>query len=513
MKKILFIAALTLSVVSCDMDKMPYDAIPDTEALVTPSDFANMRVGLYSGMRSSIGGDAFYNSTEIQCDGFHAVVGYSNTLGDMYRWTHTSQASAMSTVYGNYQAIISRANFIIDGYNKCDMSNDMLFTENDKAEIKNIKGEAFFVRAYALYMLSQYFCADYEASTADNLNSGVSYVLNYAPSSSPSTYPARKTLNKTYAQIKNDMDSAAYYITTEGAPSSIRISKDAITALRARVALSMDDYSNAAAYAEQLISTGTYILAAAGTTTPDDGLAELEDLWYNDGGNETILQLAIASLDEIAAATGTRYQPYQPGSVPDYIPTQTLLDLYSGLDYRKYIYFNELTLTTVNGSTGTVLGLNKYLDQGRLWNEFDQQESARFVIEPKVFRIAEMYLIAAEGYAQAGNIDKASEYLNALEASRIYMYPGQAFSTKEGIMAEIQNERQREMVAEGSRLFDMKRWKLDMKRGEPQQADLCLLPGATTTALVKKANDNKFVWPIPKHEIDANPQIVQNPGY
>ncbi|MBO5002297.1 MAG: RagB/SusD family nutrient uptake outer membrane protein, partial [Prevotella sp.] len=89
MKKILFIAALTLSVVSCDMDKMPYDAIPDTEALVTPSDFANMRVGLYSGMRSSIGGDAFYNSTEIQCDGFHAVVGYSNTLGDMYRWTHT----------------------------------------------------------------------------------------------------------------------------------------------------------------------------------------------------------------------------------------------------------------------------------------------------------------------------------------------------------------------------------------------------------------------------------------
>ena len=66
MKKILFLAALALSVVSCDMDKTPYDAIPDTEALTTPTDFANMRTGLYSGLRSSIGGDAFYNSPEIQ---------------------------------------------------------------------------------------------------------------------------------------------------------------------------------------------------------------------------------------------------------------------------------------------------------------------------------------------------------------------------------------------------------------------------------------------------------------
>ena len=505
MKKILFLAALALSVVSCDMDKTPYDAIPDTEALTTPTDFANMRTGLYSGLRSSIGGDAFYNSPEIQCDGFHAVVGYSNNMGDMYRWDFTSNSDAMGSVYGNYQALISRANFIIGGYDKCDMSNEMLFTPTDKAEVANVKGEAFFIRAYSIFMLSQYFCADYNASTATAENSGVSYRLDYAPSSSSSTYPGRKTLEETFTQVKNDLDSAALYITTEGMPSNIYVSKDAITALRARVALAMDDYANAAAYAASLIETGTYTLAA--------DIDELADLWYNDGGNETILQLAIASADELAAATGTVYQPYQEGSVPDYLPTQTLVDLYSDVDYRKYVYFNELTLTTVNGASGTVLGFNKYPDQTRLWNELNKQEAARFVIEPKVFRIAEMYLIAAEGYAQANEIAKASEYLNALEASRIHQYPGQAFQSKESVMAEIQNERQRELIAEGHRLFDLKRWNLAVKRGEPQQADLCLLPGATTTALVKNANDNKFVWPIPRHEVDANPQIVQNPGY
>lgn len=505
MKKILFLAALALSIVSCDMDKTPYDAIPDTEALTTPTDFANMRVGLYSGLRSSIGGDAFYNSPEIQCDGFHAVVGYSNTLGDMYRWTFTSDADGPVSVYGNYQAIIARANFIIDGYNKCDMSNGFLFTEEEKANVATVKGEAFFVRAYALFMLSQYFCADYDASTATAANSGVSYRLDYAPSASNSTYPARYTLEETFAQVKADIDSASVYISTEGMPGNTYISVDAITALKARVALAKDDYANAASLAESLISTGTYTLAA--------DIDELADLWYNDGGNETILQLGIASKDELAAATGTRYQPYQAGSVPDYLPTKDLVDLYSDIDYRKYVYFNEMTLTTVNGSSGTVLGLNKYTDHGRLYEEFQQQESARFVIEPKVFRIAEMYLIAAEGYAQAGNIAKASDFLNALEAKRIHQYPGQAFSTKEGIMAEIQNERQRELVAEGSRLFDLKRWNLPVKRGVPQQTDLCLLPGDATTALVKSANDPKFVWPIPRHEVDANPQIVQNPGY
>lgn len=505
MKKILFLAALALSVVSCDMDKTPYDAIPDTEALTTPTDFANMRVGLYSGLRSSIGGDAFYNSPEIQCDGFHAVVGYSNALGDMYRWTFTSDADGPVTVYGNYQAIITRANFIIDGYNKCDMSDKLLFTDVEKANIATVKGEAFFIRAYSLFMLSQYFCVDYDASTATKENSGVSYRLDYAPSASSSTYPGRKTLAETYTQIKNDIDSAAAYIATEGMPGNIEISVDAITALKARVALAMDDYANAAAYAESLIQNGTYMLASDINT--------LADLWLNDGGDETILQLAIASKDELAAATGERYQPYQPGSVPDYLPTKDLVDLYSDVDYRKYVYFNELTLTTVNGSTGTVLGFNKYADQTRLWNEFQQQEDARFVIEPKVFRIAEMYLIAAEGFAQSGNIDKASQYLNALEATRIHQYPGQAFSTKEGIMAEIQKERQRELVAEGHRLFDLKRWNQAVRRGAPQQADLCLLPGETTTALVKNANEPKFVWPIPRHEVDANPQIVQNPGY
>lgn len=509
MKKIYLLIALAVGVMSsCDMDKEPYDALPDTEALQTPTDFANARVGLYSGLRSSIGGSSFYCAPEIQSDGFHAVVGYSNTQGDMYRWTFTTSQSSFSTVYGNYQTMIARANYIIDGYDKCDMSNENLFTEEEKASVDRVKGESYFIRAYCIYQLSQYFCADYEPSTAGNANTGVSYRLDYAPSSDARTYPGRKTLVETFAQINEDLDNAARYITNVGEPSTAYISADAITALRARVALSMHDYETAATEAESLINSGRYFLA--------DGIDALEDLWYNDGGAETIFQLSYGQQSELSTS-GSGYaifQPYQSGSNPDYIPTKTLMDLYSDNDYRKYVYFNQVEISTTSGTSGIVYALNKYTDHGALYNKFNGYEYARFVIEPKVFRIAEMYLIAAEAFAQQDNgLDKASYYLNELMSNRISGFQRRSYQSKDAVLSELRNEREREMVAEGSRLFDIKRWHIDLQRGEPQQEDLCLLPGATTTDMHVDADSPKLTWPIPKHETDVNSNIAQNPGY
>ena len=92
MKKIYLFLALTAGLlVSCDMDKEPYGSLKDTEALQTPTDFKAMRVGLYSALRGTIGGNGRYTTPEVQCDGFHALIGNSNTFGDMYRWDFTPQ--------------------------------------------------------------------------------------------------------------------------------------------------------------------------------------------------------------------------------------------------------------------------------------------------------------------------------------------------------------------------------------------------------------------------------------
>lgn len=507
MKKTYLMLALAAGLLaSCDMDKEPYNALPDTEGISTPTDYANARVGLYSGLRSSIDGN-FYNAPEIQCDGFDAVTGFSNSLGDMYRYTFTSSTSYFETVYGNYQAIISRANYILDGWKKFETKSS--YTAENLATVKTAVGDAYFTRAYGIFMLSQYFCADYELETADAANSGVSYRLDYAPSSNAGTYPARATLKETMKQVADDLDSAAVYITDAGEASYGYYSQDAITALRARMALYTHDYANAASYAKQLIDGGKYTLA--------QDAEELEDLWHNDGGNETILQLAVPTKDELPAQTGIRYQPYSDGAVPDYVPTQTLMDLYNETDathdIRLDVYFNQVNITTNTGATGKVYAFNKYADHGGLYTMLQGYEYARFAVEPKVFTIAEMYLIAAEAYTQAGDLTNGAKYLNELKKARIENYTETAFPTKNALMNEVKNERERELIGQGTRLFDLKRWHEGIKRGTPQQRDLCLLPGATTTDFTLPANANKMTWPIPKHETDVNKKIVQNPGY
>lgn len=517
MKKIYLLIALSVGLVSsCSMDTEPEGSLPQSETLQTPGDFTAMRNGLYSALRSSVGGDNFYTPIEVQSDEFHTVYGNSNTLGDMYRWDFTPQNDYVSTVYANYQATISRADFIIDGYNKCDMSTEAGFDAAGIAEANAAKGDAFFARAYCIFMLSQYFCADYEKSTADEPNSGVSYRLDYNPSPDPATYPQRKTLNETMTQVKEDLDSAAMYITTEGTPSNYRISVDAITALRARVALAMDDYLAAADYAASLVDNGQYALA--------EGTYEIMSMWYDfdyeqaiktgivgqkKSNWETILQLEVGDgSDQYPAGTGTFYQTLQVGANPDFVPTLTLYNLYSNNDYRKAAYFAPGTISTSTGVSGKVYFFAKFpLDTYTFYQS--QSNSSQGVSEPKVFRIAEMYLIAAEGYAQAGELQKAAYYLNELERNRIAEYKDQTFAGKDDLMQEIMRERQREMAGEGTRMFDIKRWHIAMQRGEAQNPSILL----TTTPLnfSQPANSNRMTWPIPKNETDLH--IVQNPGY
>ncbi len=138
--------------------------------------------------------------------------------------------------------------------------------------------------------------------------------------------------------------------------------------------------------------------------------------------------------------------------------------------------------------------------------------------QPKPFRIAEMYLIATEANAKIGTaaaVKKGNDALNALKKARIEGWTDATYD-QEALLNEIMNERERELVGEGYRLMDLKRWGKGVKRGKPQSKGLVLFPGqASTDGLDKLMDDQRMLWPIPKTEMDANPQLAgqQNPGY
>ena len=142
----------------------------------------------------------------------------------------------------------------------------------------------------------------------------------------------------------------------------------------------------------------------------------------------------------------------------------------------------------------------------------------RYLKQPKPFRIAEMYLIATEANAKIGTaaaVKKGNDALNALKKARIEGWTDATYD-QEALLNEIMNERERELVGEGYRLMDLKRWGKGVKRGKPQSKGLVLFPGqASTDGLDKPVDDQRMLWPIPKTEMDANPQLAgqQNPGY
>jgi hypothetical protein len=129
---------------------------------------------------------------------------------------------------------------------------------------------------------------------------------------------------------------------------------------------------------------------------------------------------------------------------------------------------------------------------------------------PKVMRLSEVYLIAAEASLPANEAD-ALMYLNMLMAQRDPAFIGYA-STGAALLADIVQERRKELAFEGDRFYDMNRLKQTITRVPNGGA---IQAGTGNVNLTIPYPDNRRVGPIPQAEIQANLNIAgqQNPGY
>jgi hypothetical protein len=275
--------------------------------------------------------------------------------------------------------------------------------------------------------------------------------------------------------------------------------------------LSKKDYQNAYSAATSLIKTQKYALA----NTAD----ALKEMFTYDAGSEVIF-VFYASKTELSGFGSSQFvsDQYSRGDnyKPDMIPTQKVLDLYADNDIRKEAYFFQTSagICEIAGeklSTPIYL-FNKYPGNPDLQTTAGTKNYANAV---KLFRVAEMYLIAAEAGLNGGGTEGA-KYLNALRTSR-----GLAeLSTV--TMADVKEERLREMIFEGNRIGDLKRWGDTLLPRTPQTAkgangnDFRIIStGAGFEQLSVKANDFRMVWPIPANEVYANQNLAsqQNPGW
>ena len=121
------------------------------------------------------------------------------------------------------------------------------------------------------------------------------------------------------------------------------------------------------------------------------------------------------------------------------------------------------------------------------------------VNDTKVVRLSEMYLIAAEA-AMPTDETTARAKLNAITAAR---GASAIASTGTALFEDIITERRKELAFEGERFNDLQR----LKRGISRSTNY------PSSARSIEYGNFRRILPIPQVEMDANPNMVQNPGY
>ena len=510
MKKIIFIAvsALTALFASCNMDKFPHGSILESEGVKTMSDAEQLRVSIYTPMKGLIVG-ARHDIEELRGGMFNAMADFGNTYGTFHSWMmQVNDTDVESLWYADY-GVIASVNYAIGAYEKLLADEMSGLSEANKKQVAMFLAEAHVTRALAYWDLVTKYCVAYDpalhANGEDHL--GLPLTWEYNPTSDVTQYPGRSSIKETYDFIIADL-TAAMDMPTLGATNSNYYTKDVVKALLARVQLNMKDWTNAAKNAQEVINTNTYPLASSE--------ADLEGLYNYDTSPELLFVVA-GSQNDSPGSTGSLYiydTEKRDGSTPDpqYIPSQTLLDLYDAENDMRYpIFFKTKTVTVEGAGTEDLELMWKFVGNP----EFRTAATQLNYINAGKIRISEMYLTLAEAAANMGGegLNVAQETLNTLRAARIKNYTDETYTARD-IMSAIKAEWSREFVGEGFRMINLKRWNDDMVRGTSQNSAMTK-SDTGYDGLEKSMSDARCLWPIPKKEMDVNPQIKgqQNSGY
>ena len=485
------LATIATTETSC-LEQYPEDAIPMDEAINTLDDLDQAAIGLYESLLSG----ALYSGhltllPGIQCDMVHAINGYTNVYGNIWRWDILATNSEITAVYAALYQVISRANFILEYAPRIDTTE---LTDQEYEHYDQICGEAYFARALAYSELIKLYCKSYEGKEEAENELGVVIVTKYHTSEPM----VRASLERSYQQVIDDLDQAAKLMrVTDGVAlySSPYFNEYTAYALRARVALYMKDYERAIDYSSRVIDSGHYLLSAANQEYTS-GMSYFGYMWQYDEATEIIWKVAFTP-NSYGGALGSIFFNYDYVSLkPDYVPSEWILGLYDVDDLRYGNYF--YTYTTGHSHALTWPLLVKYFGNQNFYNQQILHTSM-----PKPLRLAEQYLIRAEAYAATQNYAAAGNDIATLRAARYSSYGSSVAMTEATAMTIIEEERIKELYMEGFRLMDLKRWHKGFER-KPQTESL-----EHGSSLKVEADDPLFVWPIPQHELEVPGSMIE----
>jgi len=478
-------AALVLGLSACEgfLDTVPTDSVPASLAMVTIEDANVACNGLYTPLKYyTLYGTYVPYIGDVRADNIYSREA-GGTASTIYTWDYdATQNTYFGTFWSNYYNVIMRANTFLENI-------DALEVSKSKEDLKkDLIGQAYAVRALCYFDLVRMYGQPYTYDKGASLGA----VLITKPVSPSESRQPRSTVADTYKLILEDLANAKSNISKD--ENAGHFNYWAVRLLEARTYLYMGDYANAYAAAKEVINDSPYEMVSR-----DKYL----EYWGNENNTESVLELLVSIQGDIDGDGGfyTMYHNLwfdDPNCGASLIPTLKWRKLFANTpnDIRaQWIQYDDPE--TSDKKTGEYW-LKKFIGNKTQGYTFRRNN-------PRVMRITEAYLIAAEGALETGNQGDANKYLNAVRK--------RADNTATDVVATldlIQTERQKEFIGEGHRFFDV------MRRGgqfvrDPQDPHEYGAKSQYTTSL--KVGETKVVLPISSTERLRYPELQQNPGY
>jgi hypothetical protein len=465
MKKYLILSFILTSLLfNCDdqLDRTPIDELVSETAFQTVSD-------LQFGLAGAIGNLSYTG-----------IITHNSIFTDNCRVGVDNGGQQLNTVNqildpdtGGQGIWANRYGFINDINRLIVAADGVTPAVNEVNQYNNILAQAYAFRALAHYEALLYFGFDMR----DNSSEGVPYV-DFV---STNALPARNTTGEVLEGIQNDL-SRALALFPAGTNDINFATPDFVSFLRARIALETGDYPAAISASNAIISSYQLADPVQYFNMFNEDADTTEVIWRYDN-----VQGFNYNYGNIWIFTGTGGNFIEMSS--------ELFNLLDPTDIRR-----QVLVAPSSNIAAEQYGIGKY----------PPNADTQYINDFKAMRVSEAYLIRAEAYARTGQFGLAANDVLAVRNARSLI--GGATVTYNGVvdaLTDILLERRLELAYEGHRYIDIKRMRDVLNQGITRDDADCL--GAAPCTLAPTSE--KWIFPVPQGEINANPNIIQAPNY
>jgi len=454
-----FAAFVGSVIVSCSDDFVEREFYQEVEqsSLKTTQEMQSFVRGTYVSMRNTqyYGAD-FLAYAEIRSDEMYSTLqgGYYTNV---YNYTQVSNDLYARDTYNRIYEVVGKANIVINS----DL-NSIQGTAADKATATFAQGQAYGLRAIAFFDAFRLYGQKY----IPNGTLGIVLPLKF----DPKALMARATIAETEAQIDADFTKALQLMSTGTVYSNTKsdLTVNALKGMMSRFYLYKGDYAKVRSLTNDLI--GKYNVIAAGLHQTSF------QFLMNGAAPNSIFELAVGVNSSLS--TGSYRQRLNPLGYGNIVVSASAYNAYAANDIRR-------SLITVSGTGANAV---RYLSNNNGTGKYTNNVGADNI---KILRYEEILLNGIEAELNGGDSTKALTYYNQILTNR-----GLDAATSVN-MTLLKAERMKELLGEGLRQWDLRRW-----------GDVVPRPA------VASADQNLNAFPIPRTETDiAGTPVLPNPGY